>query len=116
VLDILTGVVCRSLGLPIPLGARRRYVPWVYDRALRRHTLTPYTGPMLIFHSSDAMRDASGRTLWEHLEGEAAETKRFDARHTEFVRDPAVVDEWTDRLAEYLSALEGDGSTAGGDG
>jgi amino acid adenylation domain-containing protein len=100
------GAACRSVGLETPLRARRRYVPRVYDRALRRHVLTPYTGPMLIFHSSDAARDRHGRTLWEHLEADVAETLSFAAAHTEFVRDPEVVDEWTRCLAEHLASLD----------
>jgi amino acid adenylation domain-containing protein len=106
VLEIAIGAGFRALGLDAPLRVRRRYVPWVYDRALRRHPLGPYTGRMLIFHSSDAKRNAEGRTLWQFLEPESAETVCFDAAHTEFVRDPEVVDEWTRCLAEHLAALD----------
>jgi acyl carrier protein len=106
VLEIAVGVACRTVGVETPLGVRRRYVPWVYDRALRRHVLQRYTGPMLIFHSSDAKRDGNGLTLWQFVEGDGAETVRFDAAHTEFVRDPGIVDEWTRCLAERLAALD----------
>lgn len=104
-LSILLGATARTLGLDVPLGARRRYVPWVYDRALRRHALRPYAGPLLIFHGSDAMTDAAGKTLWAHVGGGRVETVSFDALHTEFVRNPAVVDAWTRRLADALETV-----------
>jgi hypothetical protein len=103
---IAVGVASRLLGLETPLGVRRRYVPWVYDRALRRHVLRPYEGPVLIFHSADARRNGNGQTLWQLLEGERAETVNFEAAHTAFVRDPDVIDQWTRRLAERLAAAE----------
>jgi amino acid adenylation domain-containing protein len=106
VLQIAIGAGFRLFGLDAPLKTRRRYVPWVYDRALRGHILHPYSGRMLIFHSSDAKRNAEGRTLWQCLEPESAETVCFDAAHVEFVRNPEVVDEWTRCLAEHLAALD----------
>jgi hypothetical protein len=103
---IAIGVASRLLGRETPLEVRRRYVPWVYDRALRRHVLRPYQGPVLIFHSADARRNGDGLTLWQLLEGEHAETVNFDAAHTAFVRDPDVIDQWTRCLAERLAKAE----------
>ena len=103
---IAVGVASRLLGRETPLAVRRRYVPWVYDRALRRHVLRPYEGLVLVFHSADARRNGDGQTLWQVLEGEHAETVNFDAAHTAFVRDPDVIDRWTRCLAERLATAE----------
>jgi len=103
---IAAGVASRLLGRETPLGVRRRYVPWVYDRALRRHVLRPYGGPVVVFHSADARRNGDGLTLWQLLEGEHAETVNFEAAHTAFVRDPDVIDRWTRCLAERLATAE----------
>lgn len=100
----IVGAVCRWLGFPVPLGARRHYVPWVYDRALRRHALKPYHGPLLIFHGADTTTDTAGHILWQRIGSGPVETECFDALHTEFVRNPAVIDAWTQRLAERFRA------------
>jgi len=105
-LALLTAMAARALGRPVPLALRRHYVPWVYHRALRRHALRPYAGPLLIFHGADTIRDAEGRTLWERLSRGEVETARFHALHTEFVRDSGVIDAWTGRLSEALAAHE----------
>jgi hypothetical protein len=85
----------------------------VYDRALRRHDLRTYPGPVLIFHSTDARCDQEDRTLWEVLEAGYASTVRFDATHTQFVRDPELIAGWAECLAERLAELD---SAAGAPG
>ena len=104
--SVCLGAACRVAGLEMPMRLRRRYVAKVYDRALRRHVLRPYEGPVLIFHSADARRNADGLTLWHFVEGRHAEAVRFDAAHTAFVRDPSIIDDWTRRLAQRLAELD----------
>lgn len=52
------------------------------------------------------MRDAGGKTLWAYTAEGDAETVNFDARHTEFVRNPDVVREWTADLVRRLDRRE----------
>jgi hypothetical protein len=104
--SLCLGAAWRAAGFEMPMRLRRRYVAKVYDRALRRHVLRPCGGPVLIFHSADARRNADGLTLWHFVEGQDAEAVRFDAAHTEFVRNPAIIDDWARRLAQRLGELD----------
>jgi thioesterase domain-containing protein len=111
--SLCLGAACRVTGLEMPMRLRRRYVAKVYDRALRRHVLRPYEGPVLIFHSADARRSADGRTLWHVVEDRHAEAVGFDASHTEFVRNPATIGDWARRLAQRLRDRETTVAAAG---
>ncbi|MCG8443795.1 MAG: hypothetical protein MI723_18490, partial [Caulobacterales bacterium] len=94
----------RRAGREVPLSIRRIYVRLVYTQAWRRYALAPYDGRVLIFEGENHIRDAQGRSLWEHLTAGAAETHAFDAAHLQFLRDPRIVEQWTERLAARLTA------------
>ena len=76
----------------------------VYNLAIRRHELTPYSGSVLVFRSI-RNRDSSQTYVWAKLARGDYKEERFDCEHLAFRRDPEVVRAWTRNLADHLRRL-----------
>ncbi len=101
---LIRGAVAYYLGRPLSPKIASHYAWIVYNLAIKKHKLSPYSGRLLVFRSVLGF-DLSKDYLWAKLaRGNYAE-ERFNCEHVAFRRDPEIVKTWTQRLAEHLHRM-----------
>ncbi len=98
------GSLAYSLGYRLSPGAAAHYAWIVYNFAIQRHELSPYSGRLLVFRSLLG-RDTSCRYLWKELAKGRYDEEHFYCEHIAFRRDLTIVKSWTQRLAAKLNEI-----------
>ena len=101
---LIQGALAYALGYRLSPSAAAHYAWIVYNFAIQRHKLSPYSGRLLIFRSL-LNREPGQHYLWRELAHGLYEEENFHCEHIAFRRDLTILKAWTHRLAEKLRSM-----------